>query len=59
MHQFEQSMQQELSLLRALALTIAVNEERMLSFNCYPKDVRDAFKLLLDFYEQERLARAV
>ena len=51
--------QKELSLLRAIALIMAAQQQRMLSYNCYPKELRDKYNELVAYYEEEDRARAV
>jgi hypothetical protein len=49
----------ELSLLRAMAVIMATQQKRMLSLNCYPKELRDKYNELVAYYEEEDRARAV
>ena len=55
----EFALAKELSLLRAMAIIMAIQQDRMLAFNCYPKELRDKFKELTAFYEEEDRARAI
>lgn len=49
----------ELAILRQMAMIMAMQQKRMLSFNCYPKELRDKYNELVAYYEEEDRARAV